>query len=131
MFDGANACAAAEMIGTDGVVGSIVAIRVWTQTEEVLLRVVASAAPGFEVQVVVSQTRERHSRFGCPIALHAARDPKFECALVGEQIAIAETHPVREATARGQRSKLRVKAFAIEEEDGSVFGEVECPFQAI
>ena len=131
MIDRPNTGATTKVVGANRVIGSVVAIRFRAKTEEVLLRVIAVAAPGLEMQVVVGQSRKRQARFGRPIPLDAAGGPDFNRAFVGKEIAIAEANPVGEAATGRQRPEFWMNAFAVEEEDRSVFGEVERTLQAV
>jgi hypothetical protein len=121
--DRPNTGATTEVVRPNRIVGSIVAIRVGAKTEEVLLRVIAAAAPGLEMQVVVGQPRKRQARFGGPVSLDAAGGPDFNRAFVGKEIAIAEAEPVGEAATGRQRPEFWMEALAVEDEDRFVFGE--------
>ena len=131
VIDRPNTGATTKVVGANRVIGSVVAIRFRAKTEEVLLRVIAVAAPGLEMQVVVGQSRKRQARLGRPVPLDAAGGPDFNRAFVGKEIAIAEANPVGEAAAGRQRPEFWMNAFAVEEEDRSVFGEVERTLQAV
>src|SRR5262245_33643985 len=113
------------MIRADRVVGSIGAIRIGSEAEEMFLRIIASAGPRLEMQVVAGEPRKGQSRFNGVVAAYARGCPEIERAHVLEQPAVTKTETVREAASNGERPELRVEALAVEDEDPFRLSEVD------
>jgi hypothetical protein len=129
--EGSHPGAPPEMVGADRVIGAVVPVGIRSEAEEVLLRIVAMACPGLEVQVAVREARQRQPRLGRPIPLDAPGAPELEGAGMGEKIAIANSKAIRKAASGGQRAEFWMEPLAVEKKYRLVLGEIHCSFQAV
>ena len=109
----------------------VVAVRIWSYTKKILLRVVLVSRVSAECQPPSGETRQVEAALDRPVLLERHGAPDVERAFAIDQSAIEVADTECESAARGETAELRMHAIAPEGRQDTRFDGVERALEAV